>query len=383
MDIRQRQLLTEFIKNSLKTINEQEGGSGGMDFGPYYGGSYGSFRSAAEISPGGLMDTFVTPLTDIFKTVVASAKEIAVDVKTLLHVSFKAVIGTFLPFIGQRYDEIFKERDKKIGEIRKEYADVFKRTDEALGGGDAKLFAFMFSPGLFLGGSAALKAPAATKTLLSVSTGGLSDDVIKSSKKSWKKLHDKMLAGKKYKGEDSNVKERQQAFWDSIADEIEGRRKSENLRYGSSMFLFETDSDLEDSKEDRAFLKSMLDNKRILSLLSDRIKNNDNFQDLKDKLIEAEKRTLEKSEKLAIGVLKNANSLDDIKKFLNKPEVNAAIDKVKKSGSKEAPETLLQNLKDASKQTFMAQFKARMELFPKDAPQREMYRDAFEKLKSL
>jgi len=389
MKLRSHYLLREFIKSSLKSINEMEGDVGGIpELGNYYGASYGSFRSAAEISPGGLMDTFVQPFTDVFKTAVAGAKEITTDVKTLLHVSFRAVISTFLPFIGTRYDDIFEKRDEKIKKIRDEYADVFKRTDETLGSGEAKLFAFMFNPGLFLGGAAASKAPAATKSLLSISTGGISDDILDAAKSKWKKFSDKRLAGEKYKDKDKDkykaaFRRRQKEFWDQLADDIEGRRVSESTNYRRALILREVKEKQvsDNSKEDQEFLKQMFANPRILKIFSNMIKENKKLQTLYSEMTKVEEATLKESEELANKILKRANTLDDLQAIVNDPKAKSALDKVKKS-DKKAQEALLNNIKSATKETFMAQLSARAANFPKNSPQRKMYDEALSNLKS-
>jgi len=380
-------LLKEYVKNTLQLIKEQEQES--TDFGGYYGASYGGARSAAEVSPGGLMDTFITPFTDVFKTAVAATKEITTDAASLLRVSFRAAISTILPFIGARYDDIFEERDKRIAKIRDENRDVYERTSAALGSGDAKLFGFMFSPGLFLGGATAFKSPSATKSLLSVATGGISDSALEGAKKRWEIFQEKTLSGEKYKDKKNKEKLRAEEndIWKQLAQEIESGRSRKREQTVLRHSLIHEEKDKLETKEDKEFLKAALSSAEVKQAFSRAIKESEAFQNYFSDMLEVEKQTLKKAQELANQVIKNTRSLEDVEKLVKDSKGKEAINKLKiikdPKQKQQQLDILVKNIKASAKQTFMATLSARKSLFPKDSPAFKLYQDAIDKLNAL
>lgn len=120
-----------------------------------------------------LLSTFVTPFTDVVKVAAGQAKEIVRRSRTLLKVSFEAVMTTIIPFVEDSYDEIFKEEKADIARIRSEYKDVYDRTVKSFNNLGA--VGFFLAPGPFLLTKAASSGPKAVAKTLSVATGGLSD----------------------------------------------------------------------------------------------------------------------------------------------------------------------------------------------------------------
>jgi hypothetical protein len=424
MNARTERLLREYIRRAadLNRLNESE-------YGAYYDEAAGT-SGIGGIQPGGLMDTFVGPFTDAFKTSVAAVKGITTDAVTLLHVAFRAVISTIIPVLGSRYDDIFDARDAKMKKIKDEYADVFRRTDAALGSGDAKLFAFMFNPGLILGSAAALKAPAATKELLSVATGGVSDTAISKSSSMWKNFQEKILTGEKY-SEKVNKRKREEEiekFNNSLIEKLRGydreresdtqtepdkkikkvkkstskktqnlnptyypeyslNNQTESLLLKTNFLLLEQD-DSKVSSDEIGLLKYMLKNKEIRQEISSLVKKNQEFKEIYEKISTVEDETLEEAEALADMIIKKTNSLEALKKIASKnPEAIEAIKKIETIKNPEekqkAIKQLVGNIAASSKQIFMATLNKRKQQFPEGSPQYEKYAAAFEKLKSL
>lgn len=157
------QLLREYVRIALN--EDYDGGGGGSPYGMAYG------------SPDEMMSTFIGPFTDVFKTAVGKTKEVARKTRTLLSVSFQALISTFFPFIGADYKSIFEEEKADIEKIRSEYKDVYDRTDKALASNDAAMLAFMANPGVAMSAWAVKQSPKVIKGTLSAITGGVSDNI--------------------------------------------------------------------------------------------------------------------------------------------------------------------------------------------------------------
>jgi len=160
------------VRKYIKEILSEQGDGDGMftrEFGGYGYGTWGS--------PKDLYDTFVKPFTDVFYTAVGGAKEITRRARTLLSVTFEAMVTSIIPFLSDSYDDIFKAEAQDIARIRSEYQQYYDATAEALGG-DAAVLALIAFPGVALTGKLAKTAPKAASEILSVATGGLSDEYL-------------------------------------------------------------------------------------------------------------------------------------------------------------------------------------------------------------
>lgn len=169
----QENLLREYVQTTLLEFD-----AAAADVGYDTGGAYGiSFGSSQD-----LIDTFITPFTDVFKTAVGQTKEITRRAGTVLWVYLQATLTTLIPIYGYDYAEVFEKEKADVEKIREEYSEVYKRTDAALASNDAALLAFMAHPGGFLtaklAGDVTPEAAKETRSLLSAITGGFSEDVI-------------------------------------------------------------------------------------------------------------------------------------------------------------------------------------------------------------
>ena len=382
MDNRNTRLLREYVRQSLslkqQKLNEDSYGAGEMG---YYNAASGyhdeRFYSGGE-DPGPLLKAFVEPFTDVFKTAVAGVKSIASDVATSLRVGFETIITTIFPFISADYQKIFERRDERMEKIRSEYSDVFERTDEALKG-DAQLLAFMINPAGYLAGKAAMNAPAATKELLSVATGGVSDQALENASKSWEKIQASLLNGEI---NEKKAAVKQQSVYDQLIAELSGKSgKSESLRRSSKDYLFEADK----SGGFDEFLKQALKNPGVVSALSDKIKNNDRMKKLHSELTKVEDEALKDAEQSAVKLTNQVSSFEGIEKIASKnPKAKEAIEQIKKiqdpKQKQEAIKTLTNNVKKAANQTFVTTISARMNMLPKGSEEHKRYQAVLAKI---
>lgn len=182
------ELLRQYVREMLHEDAVDMGGYPGameMMAASPYGMSFGSQED--------LVNTFITPFTDVFKTAVGKTKELARKTKTLLGVSISTILTTVIPFYGYDYADVFDKEKADIEKIRSEYKDVYDRTEKALKSGDAQFLAFLASPAVVIGAYAAKGTPKAAKELLSTVSGGWSDELYDKAKLVLKKAERKAL----------------------------------------------------------------------------------------------------------------------------------------------------------------------------------------------
>lgn len=401
MKTRQDTLLREYIRHSLrqKIINEDQSYSNSgyyaLDKAEYAAGLQAmgdrltagfmnsgqriqpSFYSGGE-DPGPLLKAFVEPFTDVFKTAVAGVKQITTDVATLLRVAFETVVTTIVPFISADYQAIFDRRDKRMEDIKREYEDVYSRTDEALGGDDAKLLGFMLNPAVFLAGSAALKAPAATKELLSIATGGASDNALANAKESWDSIQRAILNDRIGKKEAEKKKNDVYAqLIASLSGGGKGKNETYHPRHGRRLAekLDASDGSFED------FLRDVLKNEKVVQILSQKIKSNPRMKEMTKKLSDAEKETLEAAEQSAQKFSKEVSTIDGIKKLAAKDaKGKKAIEQIK---DPDTEKMLIDSAKKATSQIFSSTLAARMKMLPKGSEEYKEYQKIYQKVSKL
>lgn len=339
-----------------------------------------SFYSGGS-DPGPLLQAFVQPFTDIFKTAVAGVKAITTDVATFLKVGFEAVITSVIPFISADYQAIFDRRDERMEDLKNEYADVFERTDAALGGEDAQLLGFMLNPAAFLAGKAALKSPAATKELLSVATGGLSDSALNSAKESWDSVQRAILNDKQGKKR-KELKQKQDAIFLELVGALSNskERTRESYQFRKTKNLFEKiDKDADESFG--SFLKAALKNEKVVQALSQKIKNNSRMKDVTSQLSDIDKETLKSAEESAKKITQELSTIEGIKKLAAKdPKIKKALDSLKEEGD---TEMLVDSAKKAASQVFVSTITTRMNMLPKNSDEYKEYQKTLEKISKL
>lgn len=167
--------MREYIRQILR--EDDAGGNTAMgpggDWVPGMIGPYGmTFGSGKD-----LLNTFVTPFTDAFKTSLSKTKELSRKTGTLIWNSLQTILSSFIPIYGYRYQKIFENEKADIEKIRSQNREVISRIDDSFKGDAAVLF-FMSNPGLSIAGLAAKKSPAVAKEIASIMTGGTSDELL-------------------------------------------------------------------------------------------------------------------------------------------------------------------------------------------------------------
>ena len=118
--------LRETIRGILNEFDGGDGGDGGWGSGDggygYGGGDYGP----------GLYKTFLQPFVDVLQTSQAAIETAASKVQLLTSVATYAVMSSVLPFVRADYDAMIEHDKRRMQSIQQKYANVFKRTDQAL-----------------------------------------------------------------------------------------------------------------------------------------------------------------------------------------------------------------------------------------------------------
>jgi len=168
-----REYISQILKNHL--IVEEDGM--GSYAGEYDMGLGGAGGMGVYASGDGLFKTFIQPFVNVIGTVAGKTKEVIRSGITVLNVAFEGLMTSLVPFLEDSYDEIFEKEKSDLAEIRSQYQSYYDETEQALGT-DAKLLAFLAFPGAALTGKFVSTAPAAAKSILSVATGGYSDELL-------------------------------------------------------------------------------------------------------------------------------------------------------------------------------------------------------------
>jgi hypothetical protein len=280
--------------------------AGGIGGGPYY-------------SPGSLKKIFVEPFTTAIGAAAGKVKEMARRAVGLVRIAFETVMTTLVPFLRDNYDEIFEKQKEDIQKIKSEYSAYSKSVDEAFENDDFKALAFIAFPGAALAGKFVQDGPEAAKKILSVATGGVSDEYLEGrgkSKKSPGSIFDsyarsyaKLLreAGEEGGGEKKEV---------SLADKIGSKKFIEEIMKGSP------------------------------TMMSASKKARDLYRD-----------SLEKVFKEASGVLK-AKSIDEIEKVLGKKVPGTdKLKQLKPEERKRGEEELLKATRESLKKMYTKSLK--------------------------
>jgi len=350
-------LIREYVSEVLK---EDEAAMTGYDPGlatmydPYgLGGRGGAIGTKQD-----LFKTFVKPFTDVVQTAVGQSKEITRRVGTLLRTVFEAVATTLIPFLTDSYDEIFEKEKQDLQKINDKYKDVYAATDEALSG-DAAILAFMAFPGPALTSKSAELGTKTTENLLSVLTGGASEDYI-----------------------DSLRSRAQNPFKKSSL-----RRKSPSNIFDSyerqQQVMLEDDKDEKSSKEDK--IDSIIKSEKFISRV---LQKSSRASEISAEARKIYREALQSAYNQAEKVLK-AKSIDDIEKAIGKKLKEAeALKKLKPEEKKAAEEKLLSGVRDSIKKFYIDALKKQTTAavkggIPKDHPYVKDYEKVIDKINSL
>lgn len=130
-----------------KKLFESQGDYGGGDYGGGgMGDGMGYMASKSEF-----LKTFISPFSDVLKTIYGKGKELATSAFAVLRLAVEAVVSSIIPFLEPSYDKIFSQRDAAIKKIQSQHSEVYARTNNAFNN-DVATLAFFAFPGATLGG---------------------------------------------------------------------------------------------------------------------------------------------------------------------------------------------------------------------------------------
>lgn len=352
-----KKLIKEYIELTLK--EDDAGGNpafyGGFDSGMVgpYGVSFGSRED--------LVNTFITPFLDVFKTTIGKTKELARKTQTLVWVGLQTVLTSLIPIYGYNYAEVFDKEKKDIEKIRNEYKDVYERTNKALSGSDAAMIAFMASPAIVLGAIGARQSAKSMKNLLSAASGGFSDELYGSTRSKLKS------AGRWMLGDD-------------------GSKSASNSKTSSSdlgeSILREED---EDNSKKKMSPKDILTNRKFIKKSLD----NQKTREMQAAATRLYKKSLNDVYAQAEDVLKNAKTVEDLEKSAKKniPQVEE-IKNLPQDQKAAAEKKLIDGVRKAMKDFYVKNLTAQVNQvmqagIPKEAQYVQDYLSTISKIKSL
>lgn len=304
-----------------------------------------------------LKNTFITPFTDVFKTAVGKSKEITRKARTLLTVSFGVILTTLIPGLGAKYAKVFEKEKSDIQKIRNQYKDVYERTNKALSSTDAAFVAFVTAPDLTLSALALSKSPEVVKDILSVFTGGFSDDLFNKVKdKNFGDLLDNSGSDsskkKKKRDKDGNV------FGESLLKEISEEEATKKIL------------------SNRKFLRKSLSNSRSLG-------------EIQKVATESYRRSLSEIYKQAVAVLKEAKTLEDLEKLTGKkiPEAED-LKNLPPQEKEKAEKMLIDAARKTMKEFYIKNLQSQIDAvakagIPEEAPYVQDFKETIQKIKSL
>lgn len=387
-----RKLLKEYIRQILKEDGEYL--SPGAGEGSPYGVAWGSSED--------LVSTFITPFTDVFKTAVGQSKEITRKGRTLLTLSFSALISSFVPFIGSSYKKIFEEERSDLEKIRNEYKEVYERTDKVFSSNEAAFLAFMAAPAPTLGFLAAKESPKVIKNLLSVVTGGLSDNLFDQVKE--KAVNAGRWAGKE--GRTSSIEDKIHRndfirFMDKDKD-----RYNDDSRYKDTSSETSASVSGKDIGKAAAAVASELIEARIFEKIEKKrgitskeilanktfISQAINLSDLasvQKRAIEIYRKTLTRVISEAQKILKNTHTIEDLEKISKKslPETDK-IKNLPPEEKKKAEKTLIDGIRKSMKDFYIKNLSDHVSEvvksgIPEDSQYVKDYKSAIQKIQTL
>lgn len=307
-----------------------------------YGMSFGSQED--------LVNTFITPFTDVFKTAAGKTKELTRKTGTLLWVGLQSILTTVLPAYGYDYADVFEKEKSDIEKIKNEYRDVYDRTDKALKSGDAQFLAFMASPATVIGAYAAKGTPRAAKALLSTISGGYSDELFDSAKRNLKKIGKKALGDKTKRS----------------------TKKESQIR------------EIKDSKDDK-LTKKIMTSKQFL----DRALSSPRAVEMQAAATNIYRKSLRDVFNQAENAIKKTRTIDDIEKSAKKklPEAEK-IRKLPPEERQRAEKTLVDGIRKGMKEFYIKNLTDHVEGvvragIPEDAQFVKDYRETIQKIKAM
>jgi hypothetical protein len=341
----------DLVRRTVRKILREETTAGVRDSDSPFGVSFSGTSTQK------LINIFTEPFIDALKVGVAGAKEMGVRLAGLLEISIKTILSSFFPSLRYKHDKIFKKEERRLGEIKKKYKDVYDRIDSSMQTSDFPLFAFMASPSLFMsykGSEATAKiGKKASLDLLSIISGGYSDKLIELAKEKYRGFDDWMLRGTEFGSEAERRRRERRKESGRIR-----REESLAIRYATLLEKRE-ESDLVDEKKESEF-EEILKNIFEKSLVSPAA------QEMRDTAKTAYRDSLSEIYSQAETVLEKMKGIDDLEKFLgseSNAEVKTEIEKIKKlepQQKKTAEEQLIKGIRESTKEFYVQDLSSRI-----------------------
>lgn len=348
MSSNDKKLLKKYVSEILKENEFGTDAFGGLDYSPGFGTGYGG---VGDISGGALYKTFIQPFVDVIGVAVGKTKELARRAITVVQVAFETVMTTLIPFLTDSYDEIFAKESQDIQKIKNEYSAYYQASENALKGQGLALALIAF-PGPTLLSKFVTNAPGAAKSVLSVATGGLSDEYLGGgggggSKKGPSSIFDSYARSySELLSEAGDATAKKKSKEETLADKI-GRKK---------------------------FVAAMIDRSPVMSAAS---------RDAQ----EIYKNTLNSALEEATQVLK-AKSIADIEKATGEPLEGAdELKKLTGAERQKAEQELLRTVKKSIKKLYITKLETQVKpvsaAFGEDHPYVAGYREVIRKISAL
>jgi len=344
----------ELVRRTVRKILREESYGSVADSESPYGVSFSGSSNKS------LIDGIVGPFIDAFKVGAAGVKELGVRLVNLVEIGVKAILSTFIPGLRFKYDKIFREEEKRIEEIKKQYQEVYKRVDDSMKTTDFPLVAFMASPALFLGykgtTGAAKMGKKASLGLLSAVSGGYSDRLIEKAKETYEGFDEWMLRGTEF-GSEAERKKRERRR--ERKRKLSPRReivRGESLAARYAILREEKDDESFDSSPEEKKEKEF---EKILNDIFEKSLSSSAAQEMQADAKKAYRASLEELYDQAETTLRDLGKVEDMEKFFGDnldQKARAEIEKIKKLEPQEkkiAEEQLAKGVRESAKEFYV------------------------------
>jgi len=314
----EEQLLREHIRN---IICEDFGGYGG-GYGDFALGDFTSPMGNAQMSSSGLHNIFIKPFTDVFKQAAGSAKEISRTVQNVVQVFLASIATAIVPIFDAEYEKIEKKYKADMDEIKKQYAQIYNDSWDAIKHDDVLCSAFLLKPDLMLTAKVAKEAPKAVSSLLNILSGGRLEKYLPKG------------ANKSGSSKSASSFEIGQG---SIGNGMMFDYFGENAKFGDSVLTEAATGDV---------LTKLVQNSKV----HDVIRQNSTVQEMSRKAAQAHKSALTQIYNDAKSAL-NVRTAMDIAKRLGKPEIQKQAEKLQ--GNDKVDDATVETFKKGVKQYYL------------------------------
>lgn len=359
-------LLREYVRDCLREDSYSGYADAGVTAADIAGASpYGmSFGSGSELAK-----TFIEPFTDVFKTAVGKTKEITRTAATAIPVAVGVILSTLIPGVSAHYKEVFDAEKKDLDKIKSQYKDVYARTNEALASSDAAFLAFMASPSAVMGAWGLSKAPGVMSGILSVASGGLSDQL-------FEKIKNENF------GSSSGPEKKKKSITRDAAEEK--KKSSDGKKKQTESFVKEAEEPEEESRDDK-IARKIYSNEKFINAVA----NSPKMREMQKVATETYRASLKEVYDQVDALFNKVKTVEDLKKFSKKPipEIEK-VEKLQGEEKQKAEQMLLEGTRKAIKQFYIKSLTTQYESviragIPEDSQYVKDYKATIQKIKAL